>query len=249
MAMAQAQAAAGRRLEGTIFAGMALAMALVVFAGFQRTFFLAFLYDAPAPLAPPEPIFRIHGALAAAWMGLLVVQPLLVRSGRVRLHRRLGWAGAGLALLIVGVSAWGALVAAARPGGFVGVPVPPAIFLGIVLFDLILFAALVGGAIALRRRGPYHKRLMLLATANLLTAAIARIPLESIATADPMAIFLLPNLFVLALAAWDIAALRRIHPATLWAGLAMILSVPLRFRLSGTDTWQNVAHWAMAALQ
>lgn len=247
--MAYVAAKQSRRLEGTIFAGIAFAMALVVFAGFQRSFFLAFLYDAPAPFAPPEPIFRLHGALAAAWMGLIVMQPLLVRSGQLRLHKQLGWFGAGLALAIVGVSLWGSLVAAARPGGFVGIPVPPAIFLGIVLFNLILFAALVGSAITLRRRGPYHKRLMLLATANLLPAAIARIPLDSIATADPMAIFLLPNVFVLALAAWDVAALRRIHPATLWAGLTMILSVPLRFRLSGTDTWQNVAHWAMAIIR
>ena len=54
-------------------------MTIVVIAGFARTFFLAFLYEEPHPLAPPETIFYVHGAIAAVWMALLIVQPTLIR--------------------------------------------------------------------------------------------------------------------------------------------------------------------------
>jgi hypothetical protein len=150
--------------ERNFFAGMAVAMALVVLAGFARTFFFSFLYDEPAPFAPPETIFYVHGVIAAAWMALLIVQPSLIRQNKIALHRKLGMFGAALAVLIVTVGIWATLVAAARPEGFLGVPVPPLEFLAIIGFNIIMFGVLVGFAIGFRDRGQYHKRLMLLAT-------------------------------------------------------------------------------------
>ena len=50
------------------YIGIAVAMTVVVFFGFERTFFLAALYDAPHPLAAPETIFQVHGVIATLWM-------------------------------------------------------------------------------------------------------------------------------------------------------------------------------------
>ena len=40
------------------------------------------------------------------------------------------------------------------------------------------------------------------------------------------------------------AARRRLHPATLWAGLAVLASQPFRLWVSGTAAWLAFARWA-----
>lgn len=230
--------------ERIFFSAMAVAMAAVVFIGFARTFFLTFLFE-PDPYAPPEMIFYVHGVFFAAWMVLLIVQPTLIRTGRVEQHRRLGRLGAVLATVMVVIGIWSSLVAAGRPDGFIGVSAPPLEFLALIVFNLIMFGLLVGLAIVLRRKGPYHKRLMLLATVNLLQAAVVRIPFEFIANGGPLVSFLLPDIFIVLLVIWDLGVLRRIHPATLWGGLAIVASLPLRLWISDTQPWLAVADFAV----
>jgi hypothetical protein len=42
---------------------------------------------------------------------------------------------------------------------------------------------------------------------------------------------------------WDRRVHGRIHPALLWAGGLLMLSLPLRFALTRTETWLAVARW------
>jgi len=182
-----------------------------------------------------------------AWLVLLVVQPALVAAHRTDLHRKLGWLGAGLAVAMVALGTFGALVAARRPTGFVDVPVPPLQFLAVPLFDMALFATFVGLAIAKRQDTQSHKRLMLLASVNLLAAGIARWPFAMMKAGPPM-YFGLSDLFIVALVAWDLASRGRVHPVTLWGGLAIVVSQPLRLVLSGTDAWLAFARWAVGLL-
>ena len=135
-----------------------------------------------------------------------------------------------------------ALTAARRATGFVGIPVPPLQFLAVPLFDMALFATFTALAIAKRRDAQSHKRWMLLATINLVTAAIARWPL--IGAFGPPAYFGLTDVFVVALAVWDIRTRGRLHPATLWGGLSTIISQPLRLIVSGTPAWLEFARFA-----
>ena len=93
----------------------------------------------------------------------------------------------------------------------------------------------------LKRRPDYHKRLMLLATIELLTAAVARI--SFVAPYGPAGFFGVTDLFVLALFAFDYATLRKIHPATLWGGLFLIASQPLRLAVTATSAWTSFAGW------
>src|SRR3569832_67650 len=102
---------------------------LVVFVGFAPTFYLRGYFQAP----PLQTLWVLHGVAFSAWMVLILTQSLLVRSGQVQLHRRLGIAGAvlALAMLILGVQI--ARVAAAQ--GTIGLRahLPPLEFLIIPL--------------------------------------------------------------------------------------------------------------------
>ena len=236
----------GRRsAERLFYTGVAVAMFATVFLGFARSFFLRpWFPDVPAA---PEPVFFVHGVVFTAWLVLLVVQPALVAAHRTDLHRKLGWLGAGLAVAMVALGTFGALVAARRPTGFVDVPIPPLQFLAVPLFDMALFATLVGLAIVKRRDTQSHKRLMLLASVNLLAAGIARWPFAVMQAGPPM-YFGLSDLFIVALGAWDLASRGRLHPVTLWGGLAIVVSQPLRLVLSGTEGWLAFARWAVGLL-
>jgi hypothetical protein len=86
-----------------------------------------------------------------------------------------------------------------------------------------------------------------LAPVNLLAAGIARWPVAVMAAGPPV-YFGLADLFIVALAAWDLASRGRLHPTTLWGGLAIVVSQPLRLVLSGTAAWLAFAHGAVGLL-
>jgi hypothetical protein len=243
--MATPMVASGRASsERRFFTGMALAILVTVIVGFSRSFFLRPLF--PDWPSPSETIFYVHGAAFTAWIVLLVVQATLVAGGRTELHRQIGPFSAVLAVAMVVLGTIGALVAARRVTGFTQNPVPPLQFLAIPIFDIILFAAFVWLAIAQRRNPQTHKRWMLLATVNLVTAAIARWP--GVFALGPLAFFGLTDLFIIALAIWDFRTRGRLHPVTLWGGLLIIVSQPLRLVVSSTQGWLAFARWATGLL-
>lgn len=243
--MAAAMSLAARTAaERRFFLGMALAILVVVFVGFARSFFLRPLF--PAWPSPSEAIFYVHGAAFAAWIVFLVAQASLVVGGRTDVHRVIGPFGAALAAAMVVLGTFAALIAASRPTGFIGIPVPPLSFLAIPLFDMILFPLFVGLAIAQRRNAQSHKRLILLGTIGLVPAAVARWP--GVYGGGPLLFFGLTDLFLVALAIWDFRSLGKLHPVTLWGGLLILVSQPLRLVISGTEAWLSFARWATGIL-
>jgi hypothetical protein len=226
--------------ERRFFTGMAIAMLIAVYVGFARSFFLRPLF--PGWPSPSEPIFYVHGAFFSAWCVLLVAQATLVGAGRTDVHRKLGAFGAFVAVGMVVLGFVGALIAASRPTGFIGVPVPPLQFLVVPLFDIAFFALFFSLAIAKRTNPQSHKRWMVLATVNLLAAAFARWPYV-LELGNPLVYFGLADLFIVALAVWDFRTRRKLHPVTRWGGLALIVSQPARLALSGTALWLGFATW------
>lgn len=224
-----------------------------VFLGFSRTYFLKPWFPESAHLAPPELFFfYIHGVCFTAWFVLAVIQPVLVANRRVDLHRSVGWFGAGLAAAVVVVGTVGSLIAAARPGGFIGVPVPPLQFLIVPLADLALFAVFVVFAVFQRRDAQSHKRFMLLASIGLLDAAVVRWPLADMTAGVGGLMWTRTDvgvdLFLVPMVIWDIASRGRVHRVTLIGGLAVIASQPLRLLLSETNAWLSFARWAVGWL-
>lgn len=238
---------ADRHQESRFYSAMVIAMAIVVFIGFSRTFYLKGWFPEAAEFIPPERFFSFHGAVFSAWLLLLVVQATLVRAGGISVHRRLGLAGMVLAAAVVISGIYGSLLAASRPGGFLGVPVPPEQFLVVPLGGMVLFGGFVTLAFRRRHGRKAHKRLIVLATVNLLDAAIVRVlPVAWLEAVGVLAAYWLADLFIVALAVWDYRSLGRLHPVTLWGGLLTIVSQPLRLPFAATDGWQAFASWAMA---
>lgn len=226
--------------ERRFFTFMTLAVFAAVYVGFARTFFLRpWFPEHAAQFSPPEPFFYFHGAVFTAWFLVLLAQPALVGLGRTDLHRALGALGGAVAASLVVVGTVGAFIAARRPGGFIGVPVPPQQFILIPLVDMLVFAVLIGLAIARRRDPQAHKRLMLVGSIAIIDAAIARWP--GVIAFGPIAFFALTDLFLVPLVLWDLKTLGRLHPATLWGGLLVIASQPFRLWLMGTATWLALA--------
>ena len=224
------------------FSGMALLILGIVIVGFAPTFYLAPLF--PGRPAPAERFFYLKGVIFSTWFLLMPCQCWLIASRRVVLHRTLGIAGASIAVLMVISGIWGALIAAGRPGGFIAVSAPPLMFLVEPLFDIVAFASLVSLALIWRRDAASHKRLMLLGSLAMVDAAAARWPF--VPTVHPIwGPVVMVVILVLALAAYDLNAKGRLHPITLWAGGALILSFPLRLWIGVSATWQQVAATAV----
>jgi len=225
--------------EHAFFGGMSFALLVVVCSGFSRTFFLHRWF--PEVRAPAEPFFAVHGIVFFSWYVLLAVQAALVAQRRVALHRSLGVLGGVLATVMVVLGITAAVISGRRPGGFTGVPVPPLQFMAIPFFDMVVFSSIIGTGFALRRNQQAHKRLMLIGSIAIIAAALARFP--AIFRGGPPAFFGLTDLFLLPIVAWDVVSRRRLHRATLWAGLWVVISQPLRLVVSGTTGWLTFARW------
>jgi phosphatidylserine synthase len=93
----------GARYDRQFYTGMAIAAAVVVFVGFAPTYFLRDRYQT----TPLPTYLHAHGFLFTMWIALFVAQTLLVAVRRTNVHRRLGWAVATLAvvMVVVGTSA------------------------------------------------------------------------------------------------------------------------------------------------
>lgn len=227
------------RRERRFFSGMALVIALTVFVGFAPSYYLKGVFGTPQL----SPLFHMHGFLFSAWIVLLVVQTRLVAAGRTDLHRRLGVGGGVLAAAMVVAGLAAALAAARRgtpPGGIANLP-PPLVFLVIPFTDMVVFTVLVATGLRYRRRTDIHKRLLLLGTISMLAAPIARFPIVS--GIGPAAFFGAMLLFVAACAVYDWRTRGRVHRATLWGGLFVVLSVPLRLLVGNTAAWLSFAGW------
>ena len=222
-----------RSRRTTFYTAMAVAMSVVVFLGFGPSFYLrAFL--APRLGLPPlaSTLVWVHGFLFSGWMLVLLAQTALVRSGQVRSHRRLGVAGAVLAaaVALAGTIAQIAQTQRVVSGGYQGIDVVLENALTIAsLLSMVSFATLIGAALLLRARPESHKRLMILATVQLLGAATGRIGGNILAPLAPsLAPFLaiiglvLIDVFIAALIIHDLRSSGRVHRATIW-GSALIL--------------------------
>jgi hypothetical protein len=188
-------------------------------------------------MPPLTPRVVLHATLFLSWVALFIAQTVLVATGRTRTHRRLGVATIGVATAMVAWSPSLAIGLARR-----GLPDPdPLVFLLILLVDILLFGTFVAAAAYWRRRGGIHKRLMLLATMQLLPAAIVRWPFAAKNPAPAVSAVLAA--FVIAMLANDVAERRRPHPVTAWGVLLVFVSLPVRFAIAQTPAWHHFAQW------
>ena len=174
-------------------------------------------------------------------MLFFLAQTTLIAAGRTDLHRRMGVAGAVLAVL---VAVLGTATAILRvKAGSAPIPgVSGLSFLAIPLFDMLVFAILVSSALYFRHRAENHKRLMTLGMIALLSAPIARLQFPMLPP-GPATFFGLTDLFIVVMLIYDLVTRGRPHPATIWGGLLIVVSQPVRLMISGTAAWLAIASW------
>lgn len=234
--------------ERLFYSGMALAMVATIFFGFAPSYYLRGSVETwtPAPLLPMTPVSHLHGILFSAWTLLFVAQTLLVGAGRTDIHRKLGLTAFALLPAMVGVALVASLYGALRHAG----PpfIPPLQFLAIPLFDIPVFAITIGWALWKRREAQTHKRLMLIAMVGMMGPAIGRLPMPAFLP-GPVAIFGLPDLYLLALVGWDLATRGRLHKATIWGGGLLLASQVFRLWVMTTPAWLAFAAWAVGLVR
>ncbi len=194
---------------------MTVWIAVVVFVGFARTYFLAGMLHAKLP----SPLVHVHGVVFSSWVILLIAQIALAATGHLRWHMRLGYAGMVIAVLMVAIGF--ATLFAAEHRRFQPDP--------IFVFDLLslsVFGILAFWAFWVRTNGPQHKRLILLATLAITGQALSRWNYAFLAS--DVVFYGVLNLPVLLLVGFDLWSRRRLYSATVW-GVAMIAGMQIAY--------------------
>ena len=204
------------------FLSMSLVLLAFVLFGFARTLFLRPLFHVP-PMATWY--LYLHGAVLTTWFALFVTQTSLIAAHRTDLHRRLGIAGAFLAIAVFAIAL---ITVLGLPAHFKAGRLSTegsldfAAISGSVWTDfaaLVLFATFVATALYLRQRSDVHRRLMLLASLAIVVPAVARLPIPAM----PVRLLILLAL-PLSLVVYDVWSLRRVHRTTVWGGASYFVA-------------------------
>lgn len=229
-------------------------MLLFVFLGFAPSFYLKFLigdysfYPDGLPWA-----HIIHGVILTVWYVFLAVQTSLIQSHRVHLHQRLGWLGAGWAVLVITSTVWVIsifpnrmkILAQQLQSSVEEVEPGLSFILWLDVLMSILFIAFLTTAIARRSKPDIHKRLMLytglvfiFAATNRMAGSIGQITGSNIGM--PLGILIL-----LALTASLLIHDRKTHgkilPVSWWCFGLYWLAIAMSILISGTPWGEAIA--------
>jgi hypothetical protein len=217
---------------------MALLIAGVVLSGFSRTADKKLIHpDIPRPF-----VLYLHGTVFASWVGFLIFQSALVQSGRVRWHRTLGWFGVALGAATFVVGLWTAITMAHFNINHYHTRFAD---LGLLIsfYDMVAFSIPFALAVLWRRRPEFHRRLMLVATCALTSAAFGRLP-TPFHLRPAVFFYSCVDVLILLGLARDWIVHRRIHPVYLGALPASILCqiAVVHAIYSHSPTWLRIAH-------
>ena len=197
----------------------AIIMAVLVVAGFS--FQLAM---GRSTFASPIRV-HAHAILFMGWVTIYLLQNILVSTGRIDLHRKLGWVAAVWLIPMV-ISGFVVTVAMVR-NGLVPFFFQPLQFLIFDPVTVLAFGGLTVAAIMLRRRTEWHRRLHFCGMSLLLAPAFGRLlPLPLLQPWAWEAAFAASMLFPIIGAGIDMRRRGSVHPAWLW-GICVTIGVLL----------------------
>src|SRR5437868_4367733 len=201
--------------DETFFVRAAVIMALTVVAGFS------FQHAMGRSTFMSPPLVHAHAIVFMGWVAIYLTQNLLIGSGRVDIHRKLGWIALGWLFPMVLLGCLVTLAMLRR--GQVPFFFRPLQFLVFDPLTLFFFAGLTLAAVAMRRQTQWHRRLHFCGMSLLTMPAFGRLlPMPLLQPWAWEASFAASLLFP---AAGIIADLRRggsIHPAWRYGVGAML---------------------------
>jgi hypothetical protein len=224
-----------RTAERIFYSGMAVLLCICVYIGFSPTYFQAGALRAPLP----SPILHIHGAVFTLWMVLFTAQAALISARRVQWHRSFGTIAFCLPpiMIVLGVIA---AIDALRRGVRIG-PLDPAVSFAIPLIGIVAFTIVIYAAWRARRRPDAHKRLIMLATMGLVSAAFGRFNWSLIGLPPAAGAVTGLGILILIYLIFELATIRRIHRSTMWAAPLVFASVALAVPIGMTPAWHAFA--------
>lgn len=186
--------------------------------------FARFVHEQPAPPF----VLGLHGAFSVAWLGLVSTQVVLAETGKIRLHRTLGWWTVAVSAVMVPLGFVAAMVDMTRS---VSHPDYAPQFLGEEFQDIVAFAICTILGVVTRKSRVDHSRWMVLAAVALMDVGPGRIATNLVFTAapaNPLEVWITyywgTALVILGMLAWDLVRHRRLMRATalgaalLWGG-------------------------------
>jgi hypothetical protein len=205
----------------------------VVLVGFAPTYYLKPLFGTPAI----KPFVHFHAAAFTAWCVLLIAQPLLIRRGNVRLHRRLGVLGVGIAAVVV-TTGYLVIFGKPRPTEFMKA------FILMPMMSLLMFSLCVAAGVWYRRDPPTHKRLMYLSLLFIVGAGMSRtLRMMGVDSQPHLSHVVTDCLLLVPLIAYDLVRLRTLQRATAWGIAAAVIVHPVYAAFAYTPQWQRIAAW------
>jgi hypothetical protein len=154
----------------------AAAVLVLSVVGFRHFFLHGQSYPG-RPITPPiRELVIAHGVAMSAWLVLMIVQPLLVATRRVRVHMTLGRVGAVLAagIVVLGFVLATRSAAVAPPGAMIG-PFTARQFMAVPYSGALVFGLCVGIGVWQRKRPDVHRPMIFLGTLSAFAAAMDRI--------------------------------------------------------------------------
>jgi hypothetical protein len=198
----------------------AILMTITIVAGFS----LQLAMGRSSFGSPPR--VHAHAIVFMGWVAIYLLQNIFVATGRMSLHRRLGWVAA---VWMVPMVVLGCLVTAAMVrAGHVPFFFRPLQFLIFDPVTVFAFAGLTIAAVKLRRRTEWHRRLHFCGMSLLLGPAFGRLlPLPLLQPLAWEASFAACLLFPLAGMWADVRRSGAVHPAWRWGVAVMVGSFVL----------------------
>ncbi len=209
-----------RGSDDRFFLFAAIAMTFVMVAGFS-TQLAAGRSTFSAPL-----LVHAHAIVFMGWVTLYLLQNIFATTGRLALHRRLGWIATGwiVAMLFLGCLVTVAMVRR----GQVPFVFRPQHFLVFDPLTLFTFAGLTTAAIVMRRRTDWHRRLHCCAMSMLLGPGFGRLlPMPHLVPWAWEASFAASMMFPIAGVFVDLRRVGHVHPAWRWGIVTMLGSLLL----------------------
>ena len=228
------------RNERIFYLSMTGAILALVLWGFSPSFFFRTVMQPPATWIDTPGwfgwLFLFHGLLFTTWLALFGTQVWLIGSKHLAVHKQIGQSVWPLYFALIAAGSFVGWMGAKY--GFHGVPFDSVTFSLLPWLVIISFAWLAGMGLRERRDPQRHKRLMLIATLVMADAGIGRVGVfHQILPPwlDATVLLLIPIIL------WDLATLRRIHPATILGSALAVVSLILSIPLGQSAAWHGFA--------
>jgi len=217
-----------------------VAVTLLVFAGFFKTYFVRL--NSPGQFSA---VHHIHGVIMIIWLALLIVQPILISKGKLKLHRRLGAASYFImpALIFLMLLAYKGQYLRGEANGD-----PHSQNLALLLIpvtDTLPFGLLYILAMFYRKRREYHMRYIIANALVLIGPPLGRLMMVNGFTDFVVTIlitYIVTDVLLVGLALYDRSQRKSfpLNPYWVSAILLLVCQTTLLY-LPMTDLWQHTA--------